>query len=70
MFKSTEALINALVATQKVTKENVQKISLGDGEWMIVDKTNPTVALGYSTVTYLGIFPGFGKKFSCDARFA
>lgn len=70
MFKSIKALMSALVQTKQVLQDNVEKVSLGDGEWMIVDKTNPKVPLGYATVTYLGIFPGYGKKYDCYARYA
>lgn len=71
MFKSAKALIAALVQTEQVLEGNVEKISLNQkGEWMIVDKTNPKVALGYVTITYLGVFPGYGKKYDCYARYA
>lgn len=72
MFKSKASLKSALVQCELVTEENLKEVELSRDsqltEYMYVDQTNPTVPLGYATVTYMGIVPGHGRMWDTVAR--
>lgn len=68
MFKSTTALKNFVAMTSKVEAETLYYVDLANGEKVLVSKDNPSVPLGFVTVTYQGIVPGRGKVFDVYAR--
>lgn len=73
MFKSISALKNALKQIKNISDDDIQQTVLSETnhitELMFVNKNNQEV-LGYATITYQGIRPGYGKVFDTTARFA
>ncbi len=68
MFKSTTALKNFIALSRRVDAETLYYVNLANGEKVLVSKDNPSVPLGFATITYQGIVPGRGKVFDVYAR--
>lgn len=72
MFSSVAALKSFLEKTQGIPQDRIETVDLDSTsrvtERMLVDKENPSVPVGFVTVTYQGIVPGRGKVWNVDAR--
>ena len=68
MFNSATALRNYIAQTKGIPSDEMHYIELGGGEKMLVEKSNPSVSLGFATFTYVGIVPGRGKTWDIFAR--
>ncbi len=61
-FNNPANLKKAITLYKGVPAENIESELLGNTR-VYVDNRNPGVPVASSTTEYLGIFPGYGKKF-------
>ena len=54
MFTTSKALLNAIANLHNVEKSKIEKVSLGDGNYMFKIDTQ---VVANANVEYLGIFP-------------
>lgn len=73
MFNTIEALINAIKHINTIGDDQIEKVILSSSssieERMYINKKTKQV-LGYATISYQGMRPGYGKVWTTTARLA
>lgn len=73
MFNTIEALLNAIKHINAIGDDQIEKVILFSNpnfeERMYLNKQTKQV-LGYATISYQGMRPGYGKVWTTNARLA